>query len=86
MKTEIKLKLKVKDIEIELSKNEVKELQAILNELFPTAEKIIERTVPYYPTVPITPYYSTFPYYWVYPTGEDTTPTVTWCDVISGSK
>ncbi|MHA2039481.1 MAG: hypothetical protein ACW98X_23905 [Promethearchaeota archaeon] len=48
MKTNIKLKLKIKDVEIELTKSEIKELKSILDEIFPQKE-IVREYWPYYP-------------------------------------
>ena len=40
MKASIKLKLKVKDVELEFTKDEIKELKDLLDELFPRKEII----------------------------------------------
>lgn len=58
---EIKLKLKIKDIEIELSEKEVYELRDIIKLLFPEEKQI--QYVPYYPYIwtepwKITPYWT----------------------------
>ena len=72
MKTEIKIRLKFKDIEVELSQAEIIELQGVLNSLFPKVE-----TVPWVPTYPVQPMQ---PYYWEYipPVYPDTTSLITW--------
>jgi hypothetical protein len=44
---EVKLKIKVKDVEIELSKNDAEELRKLLNDL--CGERVIKEYVPYYP-------------------------------------
>ena len=91
MKPEIKLKLKFKDpdnpndfVEIELSKDEIVELQGVLNGLFPVPV-VIEKTVPNYPyypyRYPMQPYWEYTPSF--HPaTGvgsPDTAPLITWC-------
>jgi len=53
---ELKIKLKIKDVEIELDKKELKELKNILDELFPKEKEYI-----YYPTY--YPIYRTYPYW-----------------------
>jgi hypothetical protein len=64
---ELKIKLKIKDIEIELDKKDLKELKNILDELFQKEKEYI-----YYPiTYPTIPYY-TKPYYRKYPYWEVT--------------
>ncbi len=50
---EIKLKLKIKDIEIELSEKEVGELREILKKLFPEPSV---QWVPYYPYIGSNPW------------------------------
>ena len=73
---EIKLKLKIKDVEIELSKDEAKELVKLLEGL--TGEKIIEYRgywYPYWPVYPSTP--------WVTWTDTSTTSTIRLSDDIS---
>jgi hypothetical protein len=50
---EIKLKLKIKDVEIELSEKEVTELRDIIERLFP---KQSIQYVPYYPYTWTTPW------------------------------
>lgn len=83
MKAEIKLKLKIKDVEIDLTKSEVLELQGMLNGLFP-APVVIEKTVPYYvPNVPyVDPWHYHPPYHWTCDdsgVGLPYVPTITWC-------
>jgi len=59
---DIKIKLKIKDVEIELDRKELKELQSILNELFPKEKEYI-----YYPYRPLgvtwCPWYPNITYY-----------------------
>ena len=76
-KVEVRVKLKVKDVEIELTQAEVLELQGMLNGLFPQEPIIIEKHVPY-PQPWVLPYqpYPRSPYYWKYI--PDNTPTITW--------
>lgn len=75
MKPSIKLKLKIKDIELEFTQAELKELKGLLNEIFPEPQ-IIEKKE-YYPWYPYrVPYYGDT-IYWSYTT-NDQTPTVTW--------
>ncbi len=62
---EIKIKLKIKDVEIELTEKEAKELKEILNEIYPEKEiKVIKEKeyipYPYYPPIIINPE----PYKW----------------------
>jgi hypothetical protein len=71
MKTKIRLKLKIKDVELELSKEEVIQLKDLLNDLFPPKE--IVRELPYYPYTPYRPLY------WEYKEKIDRTPVITWC-------
>ena len=74
MKPSIKLKLKIKDIELEFTQAELKELKSLLNEIFPDPQVIEKKE--YYPWYPyIQPYSDRI--YWSYTT-NDTTPTVTW--------
>ena len=73
MKTDIKLKLKIKDIELELSKDEVIQLRDMLNEVFAK-----ERS--YIPYVPYREPYRPNPLtWWRYTTGQNTAPTITLC-------
>lgn len=64
--TEIKIKLKVKNVEVELSLEEVRELAGILQRL--TGEK---EYIPSYPTYPIYPTYPPWPThpFWYVTTG-----------------
>ena len=50
---DIKLKLKIKDVELEFSKDEIIELKNLLDELFPNKEFL-----------PYTPYYPPVHYTW----------------------
>ena len=56
---ELKIKLKVKDVEIELTKDEALELKDLLDKLCTQKTEY----VPYYPTYPIQPTYPWSPWY-----------------------
>lgn len=60
---DLKIRLKIKDVEIELDKKELKELKDILNELFPKEKEYISYPVYYR----IYPWYdhTTYPYWTV---------------------
>lgn len=78
---EIKLKLKIKDTEIELSEKEVGELRDIMDRLFPK-----QRTeyVPYYPYVWTEPW-KVSPYWTVYcGTNTSEVNTISYTAVLSG--
>ena len=64
---DIKIKLKIKDVEIELDRKELKELQSILNELFPKEKEYIyypyrPLEVTWYPWYPNAPSITYYPY------------------------
>jgi len=69
---DLKVKIKIKDVEIELDKKELKELKDILEDLF-SEKKIGYVPYPYYPT-----YYPTYPYYRTYPYWEVTYGSITY--------
>ena len=64
---EIKLKLKIKDVEIELTMEEMKKLKELLNEL--TGREVIEEKeyIPYYPYRYNDWWYYEQPYKWYSP-------------------
>jgi len=74
---EVKIKLKIKDIEIELSEKEAGELKDILERLTEPTRPIIEKEFvpcPVYPTFPIYPDpYPQWPYDHWYVTGTGNT-------------
>jgi hypothetical protein len=65
MKASIKLKLKIKDVEVELTREQIKELKLLLDDIFPQKEVVRE----WYPQ----PYiYPTYPQ-WTYTYTNDST-------------